>query len=112
MEGDHEFSNDAFLFPFDFDEELGCVPSVEEHFKVFTKVMDLPPLLLFGETYFHLSNFKLDIEFDDNLEHLVRVDEGEHSNVTNVGQQNRQNELSLPIFDRTIFKVCSIYAWK
>jgi hypothetical protein len=78
MEGDHKFSNDAFLFPSDFDEELVCVLSVEEHFKVFTKVMDLPPLLLFTETYFNLSNFKLDIEFDEDLEHLVGVDEGEH----------------------------------
>jgi hypothetical protein len=58
---------------------LGCVPSVEEHFKVFNKVMDFPSLLLFGETYCHLSNF----EFDQELEHLVGVDEKEHSNVTN-----------------------------
>jgi hypothetical protein len=94
------------------DEEVGCVPSVEEHFKVFNKVMDLPPLLPCGETYFHLSNFELDIEFDEDLEHLVGVDEGEHSNVTNVGQQNLEDEISLRIFDRTIFKVCSIYKCK
>jgi hypothetical protein len=60
------------------DEELGHVPSVEEHFKVFNKVMDLPPLLPFGETYFHLFNFELDIEFEEDLEHLVGVDEGQH----------------------------------
>ncbi len=42
----------------------------------------------FGEAYFYLFDFESNIEFDEDLEHLVGVsEEGGHSNVTNVGQQ-------------------------
>jgi hypothetical protein len=38
--------------------------------------MALPSLTTFGEAYFYLFDFESNIEFDEELEHLVGVSEG------------------------------------
>jgi len=50
--------------------------------------MELPFSSTFGEAYFYLFDFESNIEFDEDLEHLVGVNEGGHLNVANVGQRN------------------------
>jgi len=76
------------LFLFYFEEELDCVPSVEETFSSARQSDGIAFSSTFGEAYFYLYDFESNIEFDEDLEHLVGVNEGGHSNVANVGQRN------------------------
>ncbi len=62
--------------------------ALRKHFQVLNKVMELPFSSTFGEAYFYLFDFESNIEFDEDLEHLVGVNEGGHLNVANVGQRN------------------------
>ncbi len=63
------------------------MPSIEETFSSAQQSDGIAFSSTFGEAYFYLFDFESHIEFDEDLEHLVGVNEGGHSNVANVGQR-------------------------